>query len=158
MKERWAIATFVRGDLTPVAIRTPNGFLNITGYTLDASCLLFDVTHTGFGGAGTARISGKPDVSGTINYDLDIDAAPFGASLAMFPGTSGLMYFYVSNTNAPIGILGKAISCPVIVEKLHFETAITSQVKGSIDVKQDLLAPNAFAPLSPPALAFPSAA
>jgi hypothetical protein len=120
--------------------------------------LLFDVTHTGFGGSGTARISGKPDMAGTINYDLDLDLAPFGVTLSVTPGTSGLIYIYVGNTNAPAGVLGKAIQCPVIVEKLHFETAITSQLKGSIDVKQDVLAPNQAVPLSIPALVYPSAA
>jgi hypothetical protein len=135
--------------------------LNVTGYSLEHSLLLFDVTSTLQGGAGTARIGGKPDMKGTINYDLDIDLAPFGATLAMTPGTSGIMYFYVSNTNVPGQILGKAIQCPVIVEKLHWEGAITSQVKGSIDVSMDALAAGGSgptAPTQPSVLVYPAAA
>ena len=152
------MSTFVRGDLAPVAFRTATTFFNITGYTLDHSVLLFDVTHTGLAGAGTARISGKPDCAGTINYDLDIDNAPFGTHFSVTPGTSGLMYFYISNTNVGIANLGLAITVPVIVEKLHFETAITSQLKGSIDTKMNLLAPGQFVNVNPPALAYPAAA
>jgi hypothetical protein len=148
------MSTFVRGDLSPVAFRTPTTFFNITGYSLDHTILLFDVTHTGLGGAGTARIAGKPDMKGTVNYDLDIDLAPFGATLSVLPGTSGIMYWYISNTNVPGNILGKAIQVPVIVEKLHWETAITSQVKGTIDVSMDALASGGTGPTFPTAAGF----
>jgi len=152
------MATFVRGDLAPVALRTPTGFMNITGYSLDHTVLLYDVTHTGFGGAGTARIGGKPDVAGTINADLDIDLAPFGGTLAILPGTSGIIFFYVSNTNVPGQVVGKAVQVPVIVEKLHWETAIQSQLKYSLDIKMDILAPNVAAPTQAPAIVYPAAA
>jgi hypothetical protein len=157
------MATFTRGDLAPVAFKTANGFFNVTAYNLDHTILLFDVTHTGYAGAGTARIAGKPDCKGLVNYDLDLDFAPFGQKFGILPGTSGLMFWYIGNTNAQSGgtVFGSAIQVPVIVEKLHFETAITSQLKGSIDVSMDLLAAGGTGPTFPtatPALVYPSVA
>lgn len=155
------MATFTRGDLAPVAFRTPNQFFNVTGWNSDNSILLFDVTNTSHGGAGTARIAGKPDFKGTMNYSFDLDNALFGNNFSVLPGTSGIMFWYIGNTNVPGNVLGKAIQTPVIVEKLHFESAVTSEVKGSCDVSMNLLAAGGSTqvfPTSPGAIVYPAAA
>lgn len=83
------------------------------------------MTSTGAGGL-TARLAGKRDISGTVQADYDLDIPPYGP-VGIFDGLSGICAF---NLN-PL----KAVQAPVIVEKVHYESAVESEVKYSFDVK-----------------------
>lgn len=107
--------------------------LNIKGYSLDLSCLLFDVTHTASGG-NTARIAGKADASGTINADFDLDLPPYAASPLIVPGVSGLCLFYVNVAQS------KFFQVPTIIEKVRYESQVESYLKYSFEVKMNSLA------------------
>lgn len=124
---------FQRGDLTPV-IFVPSGgtsvTLNITGHNLDIMSALYDVTHTGFGGVGTARIAGKPDASGSVKMDYDADRTPY--ALSLLNGIRGLMLFYLTPT--------RAIQVPVIIEKVSYVSTRDSQISFGCEVKMDVIA------------------
>ncbi len=132
---------FQRGDLCGIQfiVAGANPYtLNVTSHNLDLSVLLFDITHTGLNGAGTARLAGKPDASGTVNADYDADASPFLNTPNIRPGAAGTIAFFVAGpTGAPSA---QSIQVPVIVEKVHFESSVQSQVKYSFEVKQNVLA------------------
>lgn len=122
---------FQRGDLIPVTFQPVSGAavtLNITGHNLDISSLLHEVTHTGHNGAGTARIAGKQDVSGTVTMDYDADRSPY--SLNLTNGTSGFMLFYVTPT--------RPIQVPIIIEKVNYKSAVAGKVEFGCDVKMNV--------------------
>ena len=124
---------FQRGDLCPAVFQLSGGTaytLNITGHNLDISSLLFDVTHAGHAGAGTARIAGKRDVSGQVKMDYDADRTPY--ALGLVDGYSGIMLFYVTPT--------RAIQIPVIIEKVNYQSASQGKVEFGCDVKMNILA------------------
>lgn len=111
--------------------------LNIRGWTGDDECLRFDVTHTGHSGE-TARITGKRDWRGTVQADFDLDAPPYNNAAGgpnIRSGTRGVIRKYV----APVG-QAKFIQIPVVIAKVHYETAVESQFKYSFDVEQSILA------------------
>lgn len=105
--------------------------LNVTGWSGDREVLTFDVTHTGSGG-NTARIAGKRDGRGNVNADFDADAPPYAAVPSIQEGVSGIITEYVSIT--------KFIQTPVIIKKLHFESAVGSQCKWNFDWEMNSLA------------------
>lgn len=124
---------FQRGDLCPVVFQPSGGGalrLNITSQNLDISSLLFDVTHSGHGGAGTARIAGKRDIAGSVKMDYDADRTP--ASLSLQDGQSGLMLFYVTPT--------RPVQVPVIVEKVNYTSSRENKVEFGCDVKMNIIA------------------
>lgn len=130
---------FQRGDMLPVRFQPQGGAavtLNIRGWSGDDEVLRFDVTNTGHGGE-TARISGKHDWRGTVNADFDLDAPPYGNGAGqpqIRAGTRGVILKYVSTA------LDKAIQIPVIVAKVHYESAVENQLKYSFDVELNILA------------------
>lgn len=124
---------YQRGDLCPVVFQPSNGpayTLNVTGHNLDISSLLFDVTGTRHGGAGTARIAGKRDVDGSVAMKYDADLAPY--ALYLIDGVSGMMLFYVTPT--------RPVQVPVIIEKVHYQCTVGSDVEFVCNVKMNILA------------------
>jgi hypothetical protein len=138
---------FQRGDLVGVAFGpTPDtaAILNVTGHNLEDSAHLHDVTHTGLNGIGTARIAGLNDISGTIHADFDADAPPYLNPPRITSGTSGWLIFVLGAPPGSVGNLGSSIQrqieVPIIVEKVHYESAVKNQVKYSFNVKMNVLA------------------
>ncbi|HLN30476.1 MAG TPA: hypothetical protein VK395_22220 [Gemmataceae bacterium] len=141
---------FQRGDLCPVVFQPIGGSpvtLNITSHNVDFTSTLFEVTHTGLNGAGVARIAGKQDASGTVKADYDSDLSPYAASPNIRNGVSGVILFYVGAPTAPVGVTGqqppvqgKPLQVPVIIEKVHYESAVHNQVKFSFEVKLNVIA------------------
>jgi hypothetical protein len=126
---------FQPGALTPVQFQPVGGqlvTLNVTGQTLEFVRQLFDVTHTGHQGRGTARIAGKGDCSGNLTMDYDADRSP--VSLNLLDGISGLLLFFVTPT--------RPIQVPAIVEKTNYRSTVSSQVSFNVDVKQNILVGN----------------
>ncbi len=124
---------FQSGHACPVQFAPSGGALttlNVKGWSLDEDGLLFDVTHTGTGGR-TARIAGKADHKGTVNADYDADLPPYLDPPRIRFGTKGVILMFVS-PNKPIQV-------PVIVAKVHYESAIESEVKYSFDVEESVL-------------------
>lgn len=122
---------FQRGDLCPVVFQPVSGAavtLNVTSHNLDISSLLHEVTHTGHAGAGTARIAGKPDASGSVTMDYDADRTPY--ALNLLNGTSGYMLFYVTPT--------RPIQVPIIIEKVNYKSAVGGKVEFGCDVKMNV--------------------
>lgn len=120
-----------RGDLVPAAWFPIGGaitLLNIRSHNLDISALLFDVTSSGSGGL-TARLAGKVDCAGTIQADYDLDLSPYLAVPAIVTAGRGFAYFYLSPT--------RFFQIPAVIEKVHYEVAVESEVKYSWDVKCD---------------------
>ncbi len=141
---------FQRGELCPVAFAPYTAgnlgtfvTLQITGYHADSTVKLADVTHTGLNGAGTGRLACKPDFSATINADFDADLPPYESPPSLNAGTNGLILFALSAAGGTPANPNEEqdISMPVVIEKLHFQSQVGSQVKYSFDVKQNLLAP-----------------
>lgn len=125
---------FQPGHLCPVRFKPDGGndaTLNVKSHNLDLTALLHDVTGTRHAGV-RARIGGPADAQGTVQADFDLDEAPYHDPPSIRPTVRGLMFFHISPT--------KAIQVPVIVERLHFESAVESQVKYSFDVKMNALA------------------
>lgn len=123
--------SFQRGDLCPVVFQPSSGAavtLHVTGHNLDISSLLFDVTHTGHNGAGTARIAGKRDCDGSVTMDYDADRSPY--SLSLLDGTSGYMLFYVTPT--------RPIQVPIIIEKVNYKSAVAGKVEFGCSVKMNV--------------------
>ncbi len=108
--------------------------LNVTSHSMDELIALFDVSNTGHGGR-TARLAGKGDHSGTVNCDFDADFPPYRNPPNIRAGVSGVILSYFSAY-----VLGKPITVPVIIEKVHYETAVGSQSKWSFDVKENIIA------------------
>jgi len=122
------VFNFQRGDYVPVGWNPQGGagvVLNIKSHSLDISVLLFDTTNTGSGGF-RSRLAGVGDAAGTVNADYDLDLSPYRAAL-ITAGISGIANFYLSPTNF--------IQVPTIIEKVHYESAVESEVKYSFDVK-----------------------
>lgn len=120
---------FLRGDFAPFAFQPKGGantILNIKSQNADFTALLFDVTSTGSGGV-RARISGLLDCKGTVNADFDLDQPPYGTPPTLLPGTLGIGSYYFSQPN------NKFIQIPCIIEKVHYESAVESEVKYSFD-------------------------
>ena len=123
---------YQRGDFCPVLWQPAGGALatlNIKAHSLDISSLLFDVSNTGSSlltGGLRARIPGLRDVQGTVSADYDLDSPPYGA-ISIFDGLSGVCGFNLS----PL----KTLQVPVIIEKVHYEMAVESEIKYSFDVK-----------------------
>ena len=105
--------------------------LNVKGWNLDEEVLIFDVTHTGTGGR-TARIAGKADTKGTVNADFDADVPPYLPAPSIRAGTTGVILCFVTPN--------KAVQIPVIISKLHFESAIENELKYSFDYQENVLA------------------
>lgn len=127
-----ALNNFSPGQFVPAAWapRGANFFiLQIKESTLDESCLLFDVTHSGTGGI-RARIAGPIDYAGTVNADLDLDLTPY-APLSLHAGNNGVIGFYFNAT--------RFAQIPARIEKVHYQSATDSEVKYSFDAKADAL-------------------
>jgi hypothetical protein len=115
---------------------------------MDDLVLLFDTTHTGHLGAGTARTAGKGDSSGNITMSFDADIPPYLIPPASQPGAgpsnlqsqpntqfiqkgvSGIMLFYVTPT--------KTIQKPIVVEKLNWKSAVDSELQFNFDWKENV--------------------
>ena len=108
--------------------------LCVSSHSLDISVLLFDVTGTCHGG-NTARLAGKRDAAGTVNAFFDADSPPYLNPPYIREGVSGVMLFYFSSL-----ALGRPMQVPVIIEKVHYETAVAGETKYSFDVKMNSLA------------------
>lgn len=105
--------------------------LAIKSHDLRISALLHDVTSSATGG-GRARLAGPLDVAGQVMCDLDLDAPPYVDPPLLLPGVSGITNFGVS--------VSKGIQVPVILEELHFSSAIDQEVKWDFSVKMNQLA------------------
>lgn len=128
---------FHGGENQPVQFAVTGGanaLLNVTGHSLDIMRILFDVTNTSHGG-DTARISGKRDASGTVNADFDADLPPYLNPPNIIEGVLGIMLFFYS----PL-VLGRPIQVPVIVEKIHYQSAVDAKTIYSFDVKMSKIA------------------
>ena len=126
---------FQSGHLTPVQFQPVGGpllTLNVTSHTLDLMVALYDVTHTGHQGRGTARIAGKPDGSGNATMDYDADRSP--VALNLVPGMSGFFLFYQTPT--------RPIQLPAIIEKVNYKSAVAGKVEFNVDVKENILVGN----------------
>lgn len=124
----------VRGDQCPaiwqpVNLGLPASALNIHDDSLDLTALLIDVTNTGSGGL-TSRLVGKLDAAGTVNADVDLNIPPYLAPLFIVPGVSGVV-------GKTVGPLGRIFQVPVSVEKVHYQSAIDTEVKYSFDHKMN---------------------
>lgn len=131
---------FQRGDLLPIYYQPLNGGnsrLNITGYSFDEECLRHDVTHTGHNGR-TARLRGKGDHKGTITVNFDLDAPPYDNPPNIRAGESGRIGFAVDASNPSTN----PVYVPVIIAKVHYETAVEGYLKYSFDVEENVLAGN----------------
>ncbi|HEX5272706.1 MAG TPA: hypothetical protein VFW33_19550 [Gemmataceae bacterium] len=120
---------FSPGHFAPVAWQRTGGVLgvlNIKQHDLKISVLLHDVTSTGSLGV-RARLAGPTDVAGQVTCDLDLDAPPYLDPPLMLPGISGVAAFGMS--------IARSIQVPLIVEQLHFASAIDSEVKWDTDMK-----------------------
>ncbi len=103
--------------------------LSIKAMSLDEECIIADVSHTRTA-SRTARIAGKGDHKGTVNYTYDLDLKP-----------------YFSTPNIRAGSLGVAalgfdplfpIQIPQIITKTHYESAIENEVRGSFDFAENI--------------------
>jgi hypothetical protein len=130
---------FQRGDLLPVVFipdDQANVTLNVRGWSGDDEVLRFDVTNTGHGGQ-TARIAGKQDWRGTVQADFDLDVPPYNTNAGgprIRAGQGGVIRKYVSQTAQD-----KYIQIPVLIAKVHYESAVESQLKYSFDVEMSVL-------------------
>lgn len=108
--------------------------LNITGWNSDREVATFDVTGTRHAGI-TARIAGKKDARGTVTACFDLDAAPYGLTTpAIREGAIGVIREYVDATGAQF------ITTPIIVKKLHHESAIGNELRWTFDWELNSLA------------------
>lgn len=124
---------FSRGDLCPAAFAPLNSTvtrLNIKRWTLDDEVLTVDLTHTGTLGF-VGRIGQKRDCKGTVEASLDLDLLPW-TNPGIAPGTNGVILVYISPLT-PIQI-------PVIVKKLHSESAVENEVRYSFDWELNIFA------------------
>lgn len=130
---------FQNGALVPVSFLPYDGsattVLQIKSHNLDLEALMLDVSHSGTGGV-RARIAGLQDARATILASLDLDLLPWAAVPKIIPGLWGLIGIHVAERS-----LGwNPITVPVIVQKIHFESAVESEVKYSFDVQMNALA------------------
>jgi hypothetical protein len=126
---------FQRGDQLPVWFQ-PLGAntaqrLNVTGWDGSREVVTFDVTNTGSGG-NTARLGGKRDGSGKISMDWDADVNTFIAPFTIIEGISGIILEYTSAT--------KFIQTPIIIQKIDFSSATTSQLKYVVNWQMNSIA------------------
>ena len=105
--------------------------LNVKKHSIDVESLLYDVTHTGTGGV-RARLAGPVDASGNVLASLDLDLPPYAPALSIVAGQRGVALFYLSPT--------RFLQLPCSVQKLHFESAIESEVLWNFDTKMNALA------------------
>jgi len=115
----------------PVAFQPTNGsntVLNIRGWSGDHEIAIFDVTHTGSGGH-TARITGKDDWRGSVNAVFDLDQPAYSTPPSIRPGVKGIIQKYVA-TN-------KVIQIPVVITKVHYESAVENELRYNFDVAMD---------------------
>lgn len=120
---------FSPGHFAPVAWQRTGGVagtLNIKQHDLKISVLLHDVTGTASLGV-RGRLAGPTDVAGQVMCDLDLDVPPYIDPPLMLPGISGVAAFGMSAS--------RAIQVPVIIEQLHFASAIDQEVKWDTDMK-----------------------
>jgi hypothetical protein len=113
----------------------PTGFalvtINIRGWNADDEVNTLIVTGTAQIGK-QARIAGVQDGRGTVNYDFDLDNLPWSPAFRIVSGMTGIVYNYIS----PIS----AIANPIIIKKVHSESAVETEVKGSFDWEFNSLA------------------
>jgi hypothetical protein len=102
--------------------------LNITGHTWDEEVLRHIITHTGSGGI-QARLAGVLDGKGTVQADYDGGLPPYLNPPLIVAGVSGLMLFYVTPQ--------KAFQVPMIIAKVHYESAVQGKVSWSMDVEMN---------------------
>ncbi len=107
------------GPLANVPALGASTLLNIKSHDLKLSVLLHDVTHTGSLGV-RGRLAGPLDADGNVQLDLDLDQLPFLAIPLIAPGISGIAVFGLS--------LVGGIQVPLIVETLHFASAVDKEV------------------------------
>lgn len=105
--------------------------LNIKSHDLKLSVALFDVTGVLAGGV-RARIGGPSDADGNVQCDMDLLAPPYANPPLIQPGVSGIALFGLS----PV----KSIQVPLIVETLHFASAIDKEVAWDFATKCNSLA------------------
>jgi hypothetical protein len=125
---------FQRGDLLPCQWQPTGGILvslGVSGKSADFMSLLFDVTNVLHGGT-TARIAGKRDGSGNLNFHFDADAAPWQPVPHIVDGVTGVIVYGVSTIGA--------IQIPIIIEKIHFEDKVESDLLWNFDWKLNALA------------------
>jgi hypothetical protein len=146
------VYAFQRGDLLPVAFQ-PAGQnqsykVSIKGWTMDDLVALFDTTHTGHQGAGTARTAGKGDSSGNFTMSFDADLPPYlippvgqpGAGPSalqaqpnttfLVKGVSGILLAFVTPT--------KALQKPMAIEKVNWKSAIDADLQFNLDWKENV--------------------
>lgn len=121
--------SFSPGHFAPVQWQRTGGVLstlNIKQHDLKISVLLHDVTGTAALGV-RMRLAGPTDVQGQVTCDFDLDLPPYLDPPLILPGISGVAAFGLSSN--------RAIQVPLIVEQLHFASAIDSEVKWDTDMK-----------------------
>lgn len=121
---------FSPGHFAPVQWQregvAPLHTLNIKSHDLRLSVLLHDVTGTKANGV-RARLAGPTDVAGQVMCDLDLDDPPYVDPPLILPGISGIASFGMS--------AARGIQVPLIVEELHFASAIDQEVKWDFSSK-----------------------
>lgn len=123
---------FVAGDSAglawqPVGVAF-SSLLNVKEASQDLMALLLDVTGTLAGGI-RHRIAGPIDGASEVTASIDMDGPPYATPILLGPGLRGLLLYFVS---AP---LNKAFQIPSIVEKVHYQYSIETEVRYSFSLK-----------------------
>lgn len=124
------------GSTLPVQFQPTGGVnstLNIKGWSGDEEAITPDVSGTRHAGR-TARIAAKKDHRGTVNATFDLDDPPYGAAPNIRAGTTGVILLHTSAS------LNKPIQIPVIITKVHYESAIENALVWSFDWAENVIA------------------
>jgi hypothetical protein len=121
---------FVAGHLVPIGWtasgNSASAALNVKEHSLDISVLLHDVTGVKANGV-RARIAGPTDIAGRLVCDLDLDEAPFTATVGVIAGYRGIATWGVSAS--------ASIQLPLICEKVHFAGSTDKELMWDADYK-----------------------
>lgn len=117
----------ISGVWAPINVGVPPQLLNMKNDSVDLSCLLYDITNTGSFGV-KSRLAGTADYSGTINATFDLANPPYLPPLYILPGMQGIY-------GKGVSVSGKVIQLPVVLEKVHYQSGVESEVQYSADVK-----------------------
>ena len=83
----------------------------------------------------TARLAGPKDARGTVTACFDLDSAPYNlATPTIREGMSGVVKEYVDATGT------KFIVTPIIVKKVHYESAVEQELRWNFDWELNSLA------------------
>lgn len=104
--------------------------LLVKSWSWDEAVEKLDVTHTGTTGI-QAVIAGILRGDGTVEANVDITALPNATPPTIIPGSKGTITFNVGSSTPH--------SCPVMVAKVHWASAVDGVVNYSFDTTLDYL-------------------